>query len=160
MKSKIFILCLIMMLVVSSGSVSLAKEGPPGGPPQMLMFLDKLLQLNLTDTQQTKLKAIFESYRPEHEELINSLREARENLRNVMESDTFNEKEIREAYQKVSSVKEDLLILRGKLISEVQSVLNPDQKEQIKQWRQEKIERMRAFRGQEKIERMRAFRGF
>lgn len=146
MKSKIFILCLVMMLIVSSGSVSLAKEGPPGGPLQ-LMFLDKLLQLNLTDTQQTKLKAIFESYRPEHEELMNSLREARENLRNVMESGGFNEKKVREAYQKMSSVKEDLLVLMGKLISDVGSVLNPDQKEQIKQWRQEKIEHIKAFRG-------------
>jgi Spy/CpxP family protein refolding chaperone len=132
--------------VCFSGSVSLTQEGPPGGPPQ-LMFLDKLLQLNLTDTQETKLRVIFETYRPEHEKLMNDLREARENLRNLMESDTFNEKKIREAYQKVSTVKEDLLVLRGKLISDVGSVLNSDQIEQTEQWKQERMEHIRAFRG-------------
>ncbi len=146
MKSKIFIVCLVMMFVCFSRSASLARQGPPSGPPQ-LMFLDKLLQLNLTDTQETKLRAIFETYRPEHEKLMNSLREAGKNLRNVMESGSFNEKKVREACQKMSSVKEDLLVLKAKLISEVQSVLNPDQKEQIKQWRQEKIKHIKAFRG-------------
>lgn len=147
MKSKMLIVCLIMMLIVFGGSASLAQKGPPGRPsqPMFLMFLDRLLQLNLTDTQQTKLKAIFESYRPKHQQLMNSLREAGQNLRNVMESSTFDEKEIREAYQKVSSIKGDLLVLTGKLISDVGSVLNLDQKEQIKQWRKGHLRALRGF---------------
>jgi Spy/CpxP family protein refolding chaperone len=79
--------------------------------------LKTFIELNLSETQKTEVLRITDKYQDKRLSTGEKLREARENLRNAMESEQFNENGVRTAYRGVSSIQADLLVLGVLMIS-------------------------------------------
>ena len=69
----------------------------------------------------------MEKYDSERGSLKESLREANKNIARVLESDQPDEAEIRNALRRVAPIKEELFVMRVKMMAELKKVLTPKQ---------------------------------
>jgi Spy/CpxP family protein refolding chaperone len=84
-------------------------------------------ELDLTADQKKKVDDILTKHRDERKKLMDSLREAQEKLNTVVSAKEFDEPAFRQAFQQASSIKENLAVLRAKMIPEFKAVLSPEQ---------------------------------
>ncbi len=105
------------------------KGGLPG--------LRALMELDLTDAQKTDVAEIIKKYRDEEVEIRTRLKDARENLMNAVHADVFNEQDVRQAFQQMSPLREDMTVLGAKFMDELKKVLTPEQLEKMKKCKKE-----------------------
>lgn len=84
-------------------------------------------ELGLTADQKKKVDDILTKNQDERKKLMDSLREAQEQLNIVVSAKEFDEAAFRQGFQKVSSIKENLAVLKAKMIPELKAVLSPEQ---------------------------------
>lgn len=138
-------------LVVASVSVvfalAFAAEARPFGPKRGmgpgLGGLKAFLELKLSEVQQREMMNIIDKYQPEKEGLRVRMMEARKNLRGVMRAEPFNEADARKAFGEASSIREEMFVLRAKMMTEMRAVLTPEQKELLKERRAQRAEKMK-----------------
>jgi len=90
-------------------------------------------QLNLTDDQKAKMKAIHESFAERNKPLREQLRAKRQELRQASEGGTFNEALATQKLTEMASLEAKLMGERVKLHQETLSVLTAEQKAQLEQ---------------------------
>jgi Spy/CpxP family protein refolding chaperone len=105
--------------------------------------LKGFLELNLSEAQQGEMMNIINKYQPEKEGLRNRMMEVRRNLRAVLRAESFNEGEARKAFREASATREEMFVLRAKIMTELRAVLTPEQKELIKERRGQRAEKMK-----------------
>ncbi len=108
-----------------------------------LSGLKTFIDLDLSETQKTEVLSIIAKYQDKRQSTRETLRETRVNLRNAMKSEQFNEDGIRTAYREVSSIQEDLLVLRMQMRSELKALLTPEQSELLKEKRERRSAKMK-----------------
>ena len=106
--------------------------------------LKTMLQLDLSDSQKSKMLSTIEKYETERESLKRSLREARGDFTRVIETETFNEDEVRNALRRTAPIREELQVKRLRMLAELKTVLTPEQRQLFKELRARRIERMKA----------------
>lgn len=111
-----------------------------GGLAGLKTFID----LDLSETQKTEVLSIIDKYQDKRQSTRENLREARENLRNAMKSDQFNEDGLRTAYRQVSSIQEDMLVLRMQMKSELKALLTPEQLELLQEKKERRLAGMKS----------------
>ena len=122
--NKILIVTLAMTIVFGTASTILAKDGR--GPHAMDM--KRLIQdLDLSDEQKEKVEAIVEKYEDDKDNLVEGMKEAREELHEVIFAEEYSEAAVRQAAQQVSAIMEELAVLHAKMIAELRTVLSPEQ---------------------------------
>jgi Spy/CpxP family protein refolding chaperone len=84
-------------------------------------------ELDLTADQKKKVDDILTKNQDERKKLMGSLREAHKQLNTVVSAKEFDEAAFRQGFQQVSSIKENLAVLRAKMIPELKAVLSPEQ---------------------------------
>jgi len=84
-------------------------------------------ELDLTADQKKKVDDILTKHQDERKKLMDSLREAQEKLNTVVSVKEFDEAAFRQGFQQVSSIKENLAVLRAKMIPELKAVLSSEQ---------------------------------
>jgi len=109
--------------------------------------LKTMIQLDLSDSQKSKILSIIEKYENERESLKRRLREAREEFTGVLESETFNEGEVREALRRRAPIREELQVMSLKMTAELKTVLTPEQRQLFKELRAQRKGWMRARGG-------------
>ena len=109
--------------------------------------LKTMIQLNLSDAQKSKILSIIEKYENERMSLKRSLREARENCARALETEPFNEAEVRNALRQTAPIREELLVMRLKMMAELKTVLTPEQRQLFKNLRAQRFERLKARGG-------------
>jgi len=98
--------------------------------------------LGITDEQRDEIKGILENYRGEFRPLIEGMTEAQRNLRDAITADSYNEKAIRDASNKVGEYRTNLALLIGKVYQDISKVLTPEQKafiDDFKRMRQDHV---------------------
>jgi Spy/CpxP family protein refolding chaperone len=132
-------LATVVFLVPLTGTAGNGGFNPPwaGHGPGPLALL---MELDLSDTQQDDIAAIFSKYNREMEEKNEALMTAMEQVNEVTHGDTFVEANIRQACQQASSLHEELAVLRAKIRAEIMAVLDS---EQIERFLALEAERMR-----------------
>jgi Spy/CpxP family protein refolding chaperone len=88
-----------------------------------------LVTLQLDEKQKAEVKKIREAHKAEINNLRSELKSKVETLQNAMKSE--DEQAIRKAFQDVSKVRENMLILRLSILKEIKNVLSDDQKAQF-----------------------------
>lgn len=83
--------------------------------------------LDLTADQKKKVDDMLAKNRDERKKMVDSLREGQEKLGTLISAKEFDEAAFRKAFQHVSSIKENLAVLRAKMIPELKAVLTPEQ---------------------------------
>ncbi len=117
--------------------------GPKRGMGPGLGGLKAFLELKLSESQQGVMMNIIDKYQPEREDLRNRMMEARRNLRAVLRTEPFNEGDARKAFGEASSIREEMFLLRAKMMTELRAVLTPEQKELLKERRAQRAEKMK-----------------
>ncbi|MDH3775185.1 MAG: Spy/CpxP family protein refolding chaperone, partial [Deltaproteobacteria bacterium] len=108
-----------------------------------ILGLKTLIQLNLSDSQKSRILSIIEKYENDIESAKNNLRQARHNIRAAMQAGEFNENAIRNAHRQAAPIKEELLVLGAKMKAEMKTVLTPEQLQLLEERKAERIERFR-----------------
>lgn len=98
-----------------------------------LRTLKTIIQLDLSDSQKSKIMSIIEKYENERAGLKESLREARKNLSRVLEAEPADEKQIRSALRREAPIREELFVQRMKMAAELKTVLSPEQLQLLEQ---------------------------
>lgn len=102
-------------------------HGPAGLRGPRLHGLKTMIQLDLSDSQKLKITSIIEKYDNQRQSLKESLREAKRNLARVLETEQPDEAEIRKALRRSAPIKEELFVMRVKMMAELKTVLTPEQ---------------------------------
>ena len=83
--------------------------------------------LDLSETQHGQIRAIHEKERAEQEETMQQMREDHEQMRVLLDRDTFDEAAIRSLANKQASLKTEMFVSRAKVKHEVFQLLNAEQ---------------------------------
>jgi Spy/CpxP family protein refolding chaperone len=152
MKSKKVLAVGIALTMVFAGALA-ARAGEFSSPHRRhglgprLFGLKTMLELKLSDSQQTKVLNIIETYENVMKDKRDSLWEARKKLLTAMHADEFSEEQVRAAFKQVSSIREDCFVSKGKMMSELKAVLTPEQMALLKERKTARIESMKARLG-------------
>jgi Spy/CpxP family protein refolding chaperone len=109
--------------------------------------LKTMIQLDLSDSQKLKVMSILEKYENERASLKQSLREERHSLIKLLKAEQFNEDEIRSALRRAAPIREELLVMRVKMMAELKTVLTPAQLQLLEQRKGHRIGRRKARGG-------------
>jgi len=119
-------------------------HGPPGIMGPGFHGLKTLIQLNLSGPQQSKILSIIEKYENERENLRESLREARKDLARVLEAGQVDEDKVRSALRRAAPIREELLVMRVKMMAELKTVLTADQLQLLEESKAHRIKGLKA----------------
>jgi Spy/CpxP family protein refolding chaperone len=148
MKSKALIATLALTIVFAGafavGAMNLGgHSGFAGVKGSKILGLKTLIQLNLSDSQKSRILSIIEKYENDIESAKNNLREARHNIRAAIQAGEFNENAIRNAHRQAAPIKEELLVLGAKMKAEMKTVLTLEQLQLLQERKAGKIEEIR-----------------
>ena len=148
MKSKVLIAALALTMVLAGafavGAMNFGgHSGFTGVMGSRILGLKTLIQLNLSDSQKSRILSIIEKYENDIESAKNNLRQARHNIRAAMQAGEFNENAIRNAHRQAAPIKEELLVLGAKMKAEMKTVLTLEQLQLLEERKAERIEEIR-----------------
>ena len=138
--NKLLIIALAVTMFFGSTSTILAKGGRGPHPMDLTRFIE---ELDLSEEQKVQVEAIIDKYEDDKDSLVESLKEAREKVSEVIFAEEFNEAAVRAAIGEVSPMMEELVVLHAKIIAELRTVLTPEQIGYLKG----RMEAMKEFRG-------------
>jgi Spy/CpxP family protein refolding chaperone len=152
MKSKkVFVVGIILTMFFAGSVAAMAGEFSPRhhrhGMGPRLFGLKTMLELKLSDSQQTDVLNIISKYENEMKNNRDSIRQARKNLMAAMHVEAFNEEELRTAFKQLSSIREESIVSRGKMMSELKAVLTPEQMTLLKERKTQRMEWRKARLG-------------
>lgn len=112
----------------------------PRGPHDMLNHLAR--ELNLSDDQKTQIKKITDSFEESTKALHEQLRTLHESAPDPL-SGTFDEAAVRAAAEARAKIEVELEVAHARMMSQVLSVLTPEQKAQLAAKHQQMEQRRR-----------------
>jgi Spy/CpxP family protein refolding chaperone len=137
----------VVAAVSMAFALAFAAEARPFGPKRGMKSglggLKGFLELKLSEAQQGEMMNIINKYQPEREGLRNQMMEARRNLRAVLHAEPFNEGEARKAFREASAMREEMFVLRAKMMTELKAVLTSEQKALIQERRAQRAEKIK-----------------
>jgi Spy/CpxP family protein refolding chaperone len=131
-RSKQVVLATVAALLAVPALV-LAAANAGTGPHHHDMAAHIAQQLNLTQDQQDKVKAIFASHKDQLLAGMTRVKQGQQQLFDAIHADTFDEAAIRAASQALATAQTEVHVLRGQIVSEVRAVLTPDQQAKAKE---------------------------
>lgn len=90
--------------------------------------------LNLTDAQQTQIKAIADKERPAGEPLMQQMMQSHQAMTALVTSGNFDENKARAIATQQAQIMVEMDVHRAKVESEMYQVLTPDQKTKLNDW--------------------------
>jgi protein CpxP len=97
--------------------------------------------LDLTDAQKTQLKQMRETHRQSLGPLMTEIRTKRQEIRQSSQGGTFDEALVRQKLIEIAPLEAKLMAERRRLHQEMLSVLTPDQKAKVEQFKSRRSER-------------------
>ena len=129
-------------IVAQRGDGSGRRGGRRGGGMQQL-----LQQLNLTPDQQQRIQSIMQASRSEKEGLRQQMQQAKQQLRSLA-SGNASESQLRQQYQRVQSVQQQMSNHRFETMLKIRAELTPEQRAQMAQLMEQQKERRQNRRSQ------------
>jgi len=105
--------------------------------------LKVLLELNLTEDQRLQVMNILNRYEGQREILRHDVMGAGRNVAKVLRAESFDEEKTRKAFGEASAVREEMLVLRAKMIFEIKAVLTPEQLQLLQEKRRQGHDRIK-----------------
>ncbi|MGD1851524.1 MAG: Spy/CpxP family protein refolding chaperone [Cyanophyceae cyanobacterium] len=100
-----------------------------------------LRDLNLTDAQQTEMRAIKEKYRPQMEQQRTEAKAAKDQMRQLMGNPSTSDDQLRSQHQKMQQLRQSKGNLKFESLLEMRAILTPEQRQQMAQQMAERAER-------------------
>lgn len=86
-------------------------------------------QLGLSEDQAAQVKTIKEKYQPQKQQLRSAMMEKRRALKDLMKTEPMDEAGVQQLAESMGQLKTDKIILKSKMISEINQVLTAEQRE-------------------------------
>ncbi len=102
-----------------------------------------LKQLNLTEEQKSTLKSLKESNATGREEKRATMEKLHQEMAELLHADTIDEAAIKALSAKLADLRAEEMIFHAKMRQQVMSILTEEQKAQLKQMKQKRVERMK-----------------
>ena len=142
-----------VLLGTALGKAQTAEDAPPPPPPghefgmgHMMQFWAK--KLNLTDEQQTQMKAVLQKERPNLKPLMEQERQIDTQLRQYVEG-TYDAAKVQALAAQKAPIHVQLEVAHTRIMNELYQLLTPDQRSQLKQMEANREARMQQHMGQE-----------
>ncbi|MBL0716404.1 MAG: Spy/CpxP family protein refolding chaperone [Desulfosarcina sp.] len=129
-KMAVLVIVAGMLVMVAGVGVRWAHAFGPGGHGGYgggFGGLKLLMQLDLTDAQKARILAMLPRYRAEKDARQEELYAMRKRVQALMEADTYNEDEVRQAFREMAPLMEDMAVGRAQFMFDIKSVLTPEQ---------------------------------
>ena len=134
-RKSIVVLSVVLAVVFALSSSALARGYGKGGggcwsgqgPAGTQFGLRGVMGLDLSDTQRDQAIKIRENHQINRIKAQGDLLKAHDALSKALQADTIDEKAVRDAYKKVSSLREDRIVARAKMANEMKAILTPEQ---------------------------------
>ncbi|MEM9770419.1 MAG: Spy/CpxP family protein refolding chaperone [Cyanobacteria bacterium P01_D01_bin.73] len=110
------------------------RRGRRGGPGW-------LRELNLTEAQQTEMRAIKEKYRPQMEQFRTEGKAAKEQMHQLISNPNTSDDQLRSQHQKLQQLRQSKGSLKFESMLEIRKILTPEQRQQMAQRMAERLER-------------------
>ena len=117
---------LVLGLLLLTATPVVHAEGFEQGPG--FKFIKVLMDLDLTEQQQTQAANILKAHRPELRSGFDSVKTAHEVLFDTIHRDTYDEQAVRAASQDLAKAEEEFAVTRARVVSEMRNILTTDQK--------------------------------
>jgi len=99
-----------------------------------------LAQLDLDKDQKSEVANIIEKFQPEIAALRDKIHQARQKQQTLLRSQEFNENQVKQAFQTMNPLLENMVVLRAKMRNEIRTVLTAEQINQIEEKRGQRWE--------------------
>jgi Spy/CpxP family protein refolding chaperone len=109
--------------------------------------LKTMIQLDLSDSQKSEIMSILEKYDNKTATLKESLRETRKNLARVLNTEQADENQIRSALRQAAPIKEELFLMRVRMLAQLKKVLTPEQFQLVNQGKAHRLDRWKKRSG-------------
>jgi Spy/CpxP family protein refolding chaperone len=148
MKSKALTAALALTIVLAGAFAVDAMHfgrhhGSAGVMGSRIFGLKTVVELNLSDFQKSQVLSIIDKYEKDMEIARNDLREARYNIRTILEAEELNENDLRNACRLAAPIKEELLVMGAKMKTELKTILTTEQLQLLQERKAQRIERFR-----------------
>jgi len=152
MKSKkVLVVGIVVTMVFAGAFAAMAGDFPSRhrrpGFGHGFFGLKAMLELKLSESQQTQALEIIEKHENEMKNNRDSIREARKNFMTAMHAEVFDAGQVRTAFKELSLIREESIVSRGKMMSELKAVLTPEQMALLKERKDKRMERKKARLG-------------
>lgn len=145
---RLLVAALAVLLATALGNAQSTEDTPPPPPPpgpgfemgHMIHFWAK--KLNLTDDQQTQMKAVIEKERPSLKPLMQQEHQIDAQLRQYVEG-TYDAAKVQALAAQKAPIDTQLTVARTRIMNEMYQLLTPDQQAQVKQLEAEHQAHMR-----------------
>jgi len=108
-----------------------------------LMGIRTLKALDLSSEQESTIIDIIDKYNDHRQNSKDDLDDAQRSLREALQAEEMDEGAIRVAFHGVSTIREEMLVMRAKMMSKIKTILTPEQIELLEQQRSERMDRMK-----------------
>jgi Spy/CpxP family protein refolding chaperone len=145
MKSKkVLVVGIILTMVFAGALAAMAGDFPSRhcrhSMGHGLFGLKAMLELKLSESQQTEMLDIIGKYENEMKNNRDSIRQARKNLMAAMHAEALNEEQLRTAFKQLSLIREESIVSRAKMMTELKAVLTPEQMALLKERKTQRME--------------------
>ncbi|MFA7061923.1 MAG: Spy/CpxP family protein refolding chaperone [Pedobacter sp.] len=147
MNKKMIVMALLAATIIGGGAGAvLAGHGPGGefgGPPPGIEmgpggFEGRMAKvLKLTETQQSQIKAVFDTERDLVKSLFDKMHESRKQLMLLAEATVFDEATVRSIAHEQATTETELIVSRTRVQNKISGLLTQEQRELLKNLRPE-----------------------
>jgi len=117
------------------------------GHCRIKMLLAVADEINLTSDQKDRLEKMMVDFKLEKVDQEAKIKKAEIKLRSLMRDEDANDSEVMTAIDEVARLKAELQKMRYRHHKEIRGILTPEQREKLKELRQEKHQMMRERHG-------------
>ena len=129
-----------ILTITLFGGVASAFTGGPhmdGPPGDMTMRHQRHLEtmtdlLDLTELQQQQIQALYDNERTALAETLQQLRAGHEQMRSLLDAETFDEATIRSLAQSQANLKVEVIVSHAKVKHQILQLLSPEQQQLAK----------------------------
>lgn len=139
------ILTSLLAITLTAGAAfaqGAAKTQFRGGEPGQHILNFYTDYLDLTDAQQTQIKAILTQEKPIIAPMVQQLAQTHQQLRQLEESSAFDEAKVRSVAAQQSQTMVDLIVEKARAKSQMMQVLTADQKTKLQKLESRREQRM------------------
>ncbi len=152
-QKKITIVCLVLLLTFAGVLTASAKKFGGEHLRKNGGVLNMINQLDLSETQKNQVSEIVSSYKEKMVSSHETLRSVRQKLHNAMGQEPFDESaenELRLTFKEAALIKEDIFVMRTKMLGDIKAILTDEQKSRLSEMRAERVENMKSRRAQKR----------
>ena len=132
-KNLVFTFLVIGTMMFSLSVYAVAGQHGEGGAHHQGGFIGKKFLNSLSKEQKTKVAEILSKYKGEMDQHRDAFATAAEKVADAVHADTFDEAQIRQAFKDASAIREEMTVLRARIMSEIRPLLTADQLKKLKE---------------------------